>query len=317
MVLGACLVTARAATAQYTQNDVDCSGLKLVAASGVPTGQTHGYRFHGVCNIIQISSVKETALGINYENKTSVKVLGTVWADLAASWNSQTGDFKEQAKTQGTYPGEVSMVLRCTADPVLWNGGFIGIKPPCQGLAYSNTTGWDGFDRVYAVPRPISLGKTTLSEATALSQQQAANAPSAPPPPPAPTPTSPSPTIPRVTTTTRTQPVVAVAPPIPVAPTRTVTAPAPSPPPESSGEIALAPAVRVELQDGRALVADQGEGAMRWAIIGPKGHLLRRFPPGSKLTEGPHHDLTITWAGGSYRAGKRDTDKSKEKAHHH
>jgi hypothetical protein len=317
-ILAAGVVVAHAASAQVgpttTTTNVqgaDCTGLKLVAASGIPAGPSRKYTFHGICRILELYPKTGNVAGFEYDaDDGEAKTLATVWTDLAATWNSQTGDFKEVAKTQAPYAGTISMVLRCAGDPVL-----TGVT--CKGLGYTNTTGWSGFDRVYAVPRPISRGKTTLAEATALSQQAQQQVANNPPPPPEPTPTSP--TIPRVSMPTRTG-TVAVAPPrIAVAPVRSTPTPVPPPPPESTGpmEIALAPAVRLDLQDGRAIVADDGEGALRWAIVGPADQLLRRFPAGSKVKESPSHDLTVHYPGGSYRAGKWRPGKSKGQGRRH
>jgi hypothetical protein len=319
-ILAAGFVFAHAASAQIfptskTTNvaDADCRGLKLVAASGIPGGPTREYKFHGTCKILEVYPTTGSFAGFEYDKGADAKTLATVWTDLVATWNSQTGYFREDAKTQAPYAGLVSMVLRCAGDPVL-----TGVT--CKGESYSNTTGWSGFDHAYAIPRPISRGKTTLAEATALSQQHVTSGspnPPAPPPPPAPTPTSP--TIPRVPAPTRTAPVAVASPQIALVPTRSTLSPGPPPPPASTGplEIALAPAVRLDLQDGRAIVADDGEGGLRWAIVGPKDQLLRRFPAGSKVTEGSHHDLTVHYPGGSYRAGQRGHEKSKGHGHGH
>jgi len=314
-ILAAGFVLTHAASGQITPtstttnvDDVDCRGLKLVAASGVPAGPTRQYKLHGICKILEVYPKTGSFAGYEWSEDTKVETLGTVWTDLVATWNSQTGFFREDAKTQSPYPGLVSMVLRCAGDPVL-------TSVTCKGLSYSNTTGWSGFDRAYAIPRPISRGKTTLAEATALSQQAVASGAPAPPPPPTPT----SPTIRRAPVPTGTEPVVAIASPrIAVAPVRSTPSPTP-PPPESagSGEITLAPAVRLDLRDGRAIVADDREGALHWAIVGPTDQLLRRFPAGSKLTESSHHDLTVHYPGGSYHAGQRRNDKSKAQGHHH
>jgi hypothetical protein len=314
-ILAAGFVFAHVASAQVTPtstttnaHNVDCRGLKLVSASGIPAGPTREYKLHGLCNIQEVYSKTGSFAGFEYDqDDPEAKTLATVWTDVVATWNSQTGDFTEAAKTQAPYAGLVSMVLRCAGDPVL-----TGVT--CKGLGYSNTTGWDGFDRAYAIPRPISRGKTSLAEATALSQQPVASTPPPPPPPPAPTPTSP--TIQRVPVPTRTAPVAVAPPRIALAPVRSTPSPAP-PPPESAGpvEVALAPAVRLDLQDGRAIVADNGEGALRWAIAGPTGQLLRRFPAGSKVTEGSSHDLTVHYPGGSYRAGQLKPEKSRRQGH--
>jgi hypothetical protein len=297
--LGTCLVVGSEASAQVSsttkeRNDVDCGGLALVSASGVPSGPIRGYKFHGTCKILEVYSTTKKLVGYTYDQSADASVLGTVWADLAATWDSKTGWFKEDMKTtQGPYPGQISMELRCAGDPVL-----TGVT--CSGVNYSNSTGWDGFDGAYAIPRPISRGKTTLAQATALSQQQTANTPPSLPPDP-----TPAPTIQRAAVPSGTEPVVAVpSPQIVVQRTTPVPSPGPPPPPSSGRtEIPLAPAVRLDLQDGRAIVAEEDHKTTRWAIIDHKGQLLRRFPAGSRLLESSSHDLTIEWHGGSYRAG--------------
>jgi len=304
-IMGICLLYAQAVSAQIiptstTTNvsDANCGGLKLVAAAGIPSGQAREYKFHGICKILWVYPKTGSFAGYEWDKDTKIEEVASVWADVALSWNSQTGYMKEVTKTQFPYAGQISMELRCADDPVLTSVG-------CKGLSYTNTTGWGGFDRVYTVPRPLSRGKTTLAEASALSQQTASG-PSTPPAPP-PAPTSP---IQRLPVPTGTEPVAIATPQMQVAPTRSSPSPGPSSPPESSGEIPLEPAVRVELQDGRAIVADGAEGALRWTIVGPKGQLMRRFPAGAKLSEHGHGHLTLKWPGGSYAAGKRKPEKS-------
>jgi hypothetical protein len=303
VIVGAWIVLAPEASAQILSsttknlNDVDCGGLKLVAASGVPGGQTRGYKLHGTCKILRLHATTSDVAGFSYDKTTNSTVLATVWADLVASWDSKTASFKETMKTQDQYAGQVSMELRCADDPVL-----TGVT--CKGVTYANTTGWDGFDHAYAVPRPISRGKTTLAEATTLSQQQTASTPPSPPPDPTPQPA----TIRRLSLPRGTEPIApAPTAPIPVARTRSALTPAPAPPPPPAGptEIALAPGARVELQDGRAMVAQAKDRALRWAIVGPKEEVLRLFPAGSRLLESSNRDLTVSWGGGAYQAGHR------------
>lgn len=159
-ILAAGFVFAHASSAQVipsstTTNgrDVDCRGLKLVSASGIPAGPTREYKLHGLCKILEVYSKTGSFASFEYDQEDpEAKTLATVWTDVDATWNSQTGDFTEDAKTQAPYAGLVSMALRCASDPVL-----TGVT--CKGLGYSNTTGWDGFDRVYKVPRPISRAR--------------------------------------------------------------------------------------------------------------------------------------------------------------
>lgn len=305
-ILGTCLLYTQAVSAQIVPtstttnvNDANCGGLKLVAAAGIPSGKAREYKFHGICKILRVYPKTGSFAGYEWDKGAKVEELASVWADVAVSWNSQTGYLKEVTKTQHPYAGQITMDLRCAGDPVLTDVG-------CKGLSYSNTTGWSGFDRVYTVPRPLSRGKTTLAEASALSQQTASGPSTPPPPPPAPT----GPAIQRLPVPTGTEPVAMAAPQIKVAPTRSSPSPRPSPPPESSGEIPLQPAMRAELQDGRAIVADKAEGVLRWTIVGPQGQVMRRFPAGSKLSEHGHGQLTLKWPGGSYAAGKRKAEKS-------
>jgi len=243
-------------------DDADCRGLKLVAASGVPAGDAHSYKFQGVCKLLEVSNSSNQVFGVTTSTDSSTKTVGSVWVVAGAKWSAKTGEFAEKLQVQGQYPGEIKMSLKCAADPVITNGA-------CFPVAYSNTTGWDGFDHPYMVPRPITRGKTTVAEATAFSNKpkNAGSPTPPPPPPPAPVVTTPTPRRLALGTTMalRAAPVT----------------------------IALVAGARVALADGRTLVARPVGRTLEWVLVGARNQTLREFPPDARAVREPSGNVVV------------------------
>jgi hypothetical protein len=141
----------------------------LQAAQGVPDEPNHGYTFQGTCQA-WLQLIRDGEVEEQYG-------FTTLWAEAKASWDGKTNTLTERIKLTnpegGPYGGEVETVLKCAQDPLLF-------PPNCVLVAHKNTTGWDAFsDAAVSQKRPILAGKTTLGQATELSQKKGA----APPPP--------------------------------------------------------------------------------------------------------------------------------------
>ena len=146
----AVLLLATSTTAR-AQKDTDCAGLKLAEASGIPEGSSHVYRFQGTCDITERSN------GRTY-------LVAQQWTRAEAMWQAATGEFHESVTTEGKYPGTIEMWLKCGRDPVIESGSCIQVK-------FQNPTGWPGFDGAWKQHRPVTRGKTTLAEATAIAKR--------------------------------------------------------------------------------------------------------------------------------------------------
>jgi len=140
------LLVPRVALAQ----DADCRGLVLQAAAGVPADARHVYQFQGPCKL----SVGKFG-SINYPAQ---------WTRAQAEWNAVTGAFYERVVTEGKFAGTIEMWLKCAKDPVV-------TSVACVQVDYRNQTGWSGFDGAWKQSRPITRGKTTVFEATILSNK--------------------------------------------------------------------------------------------------------------------------------------------------
>lgn len=157
-------------------NRVDCTGLKLQGAEGVPDEPSHKYAFKGICKKY-LAHIKD-----GKEKSRSGEV--TFWAEAKAEWNGQANTLEESISLknpQGPYSGNVMTILKCTKDPIIYQASCVVIK-------HSNSTNWEPFSNAaLQQKRPILHGKTTLKEATELSKKKA----SSPPPPPPPSPSQP------------------------------------------------------------------------------------------------------------------------------
>lgn len=311
--LGAGLLLVSAAHAQvfssssYPYQDADCSGLKLTAAKGVPSGSVHKYAFHGPCKLLRSKVTTDKVAGIATGSSTSSVVEATVWVEAEAAWDKQSGLLSEEVKVEGAYAGTLSMLLKCAGDPVIYH-------VTCYQDAYDNETGWQGWDRAWLKARPITYGKTTPAQATAMSESGIAGNPPPPPPPPAPDEgKTPKPVALRdaakaVAATNASASTVSTKsqPGPPDAEVRLN--PQPEPP---SAEvrpgfttIPLKAGTRVALESRRVLAARREAQELRWAILDEKGVELRLFPAGSSALRSRTGDIVVDWGGGLYGAGR-------------
>jgi len=153
---------------------VQCGGLTLSSASGVPGGATHVYRFEGACNLREF----------DYDH-----VFGRPLVIADAKWDAASGTFTESvhllAPTTATYisngasavtvkvgTGAELDTFKCDTDPVLSKSAH------CLVASWHNGTGWggplDGFAKDPAsAQRPILLGFATPAQAAQLSHGNA------------------------------------------------------------------------------------------------------------------------------------------------
>jgi hypothetical protein len=141
--------------------DTDCHALKLKAASGVPDGAVHTYDFEGTCNLVNV-----------YPSGPSV--VRRFPARAHVTWDVSKRELVEHFATLGTFEwdhrtrgGEVESIYRCNEDPIVVKKGVA-----CTGVAHKNQTAIEPLSNPFKkLFRPITRGKTTLSEATALSRR--------------------------------------------------------------------------------------------------------------------------------------------------
>jgi hypothetical protein len=138
-------------TQAFSLEGANCKGLKLKEASGVPDGAVHTYKFVGTC---------WDGTSKNFPAEASV------------TWDGKARRLTENFTIIGTfingagksYSGTVSSVMRCNDDPLITKG-------VCNPESHNNETGAVFLSNPYKEgPRPITQGKTTLAEATALSK---------------------------------------------------------------------------------------------------------------------------------------------------
>lgn len=164
----AAAVTANPLASQMKPGPLDCSGLKLHKASGVPQGPVRGYAFRGPC--------KATVSGSKLAMAGGGNSFGTPWVDAEVGWDSKTATLTNSLTLSGAtagVTGKVQMLFKCNADPVLGPAA-------CTAVKFNDETGWPGFKFYFDNGQPIT-GATTLAEASALSKGSGAV-----PPPPAP-----------------------------------------------------------------------------------------------------------------------------------
>jgi hypothetical protein len=147
------------------ESDTDCHALKLKAATGLGSGAVRTYDFEGTCNLIEL-------------RKSGPKVERRFPAKAHVTWNAQKKELVEDFSTIGTfqyrefpaYPlvtlgGNVHSVYACNDDPIVVTHGVA-----CNGVSHENHTGIPMLSNPYKkLYRPITRGKTTLAEATVLS----------------------------------------------------------------------------------------------------------------------------------------------------
>jgi hypothetical protein len=260
----------------FSSTELSCAGLKLETAWGVPDGAERKYAFGGSCRIYQSD-------GEGQQHDFPVMA--------EASWNSKTKKLTEGLQILGDFEyydahvaGSVQSIYLCSADPIIGPAA-------CNGDAHENEIDLDQFSQSFLAHKPLLAGRTTLAEAIKLNQKKG----SSPPPPPPPPPAKPKPIV-RAT----------LKPPGPVS----VTTIKPKPPaadctsvaPRRS-EVPLIPGVQLRLRSGRAVVAQQADSGLRWAIVGPDRAILRLFRAGSRTFRTANREVVVDWGGGSYNAG--------------
>jgi hypothetical protein len=147
---------------EFTTPGANCEGLKLQAATGVftPTsmvGTRHTFSFVGTC----------------FDGAKSFPAAASV------EWDRGGFTLKENFGILGTfvnsagksYSGSVQSVFKCNEDPL------VVPQAVCNGVAHNNETGAKFLSRPYLEQhRPITKGKTTFTQAKALSTAAAAAA---------------------------------------------------------------------------------------------------------------------------------------------
>ncbi len=246
--------------------DCDCGGLKLETASGVPLAARHEYRFKGTCALLPEAAPPGSAAGTRTDADRRFEPAASVSVVAEAVWDQALGTFEERLTVKGAYAGVVTMVLKCPSDPLL-------AEVACTPVSFANTTGWAGFDQPYAVPRPITRGRTTLEEASAFSRTPE-RGPTPPPPGAKPS---------RAKTGTGWQPEGNVVLP---------------------GPIALVAGARVPLADGRALVASTVGQDLVWTLVGPGGESVQVFPAGARAVRSESGAIVIDTKLGPVRLGR-------------
>lgn len=143
---------------------VDCSGLKLKDATGVPSAGKHGYVLVGICR-----SWLTGPLGTMGKE---VKAFMT----LQAAWDQKANTFSEAAKLEGGVSGKVQTQFKCSSDPYLGNsspvssfGNAFSGNAPCIRISHTNTTPWPGLTVNPNKGWPIGLGHVNADEAAKLS----------------------------------------------------------------------------------------------------------------------------------------------------
>lgn len=273
----------------FTTAVVDCKGLQLQAAAGVPGNPVHTYEFVGDCRLL---------VG---DGKNPPKLVWTFPVKAAARWDGGKHELKEWFQILGGFEwngavigGQLKSTFTCSGDPIVWPA--VGITPVCNGIAYDNGTNLKPLDAYYAKHHPVTFRRASLDLATKLS----ANAPPPSgngdvPPPPAPKPNS-TPRLPVI-------PVPTNDPPLPPHPVtrgvpprdntgRIVAAPPPTFP--APGPLPLRAGAALPLADGNALAARSMNGALRWVITDPRGRVLRVFPSGATAATDAQGKVTVS-----------------------
>jgi hypothetical protein len=121
----------------------------------------HTYGFEGTCNLVSV-----------YPGGPSVQ--RTFPARAHVTWNASTRELVESFATIGTFDfdkrtrgGTLRSSYRCNQDPIVVTKGVA-----CTGVAHENETAIEPLSNPFLkLYRPITRGKTTLAEATALSRR--------------------------------------------------------------------------------------------------------------------------------------------------
>ncbi len=134
-----------------TENTAEpnCFGLKLKAASGVPGAPIHEYLFVGACFDGERSFPAEAKVRWDGNAQTLTEVYRII------------GTFVNKAGK--SYSGTVRSVLKCNDDVLIAPGA-------CNGESHLNQTGAVFLSNRYKRREPITMEKTSLSEAATLSK---------------------------------------------------------------------------------------------------------------------------------------------------
>jgi len=256
----------------------DCNRLKLISVSERPDGSEQSLGFAGTCILAQ-------------GPQENVQVVGQITARAEAIWKPEVGELQETVVSDGPqFKGYVTMKLHCDRNPVLE-------RAECSRLAYSNTTGWRGFDEFKYKARPVTMGRASSDEMAALQAGSTGREPSAGLQPP----TS---TVARAAAALRSIDSTATPP--------NDSADQASAASESAADndsiwvvVPLTADVRIPLEDARIIAARDEAGGLRWAILGRDGTtVLRLFPEGSRTLKSGFGAVVVDWGGGVYEAGR-------------
>jgi hypothetical protein len=133
---------------------LNCEGLKLAAAKGVPALTLHDYKFAGSCQLVAFG-------GMNQSSSETLIV------DGVATWNATTGTLKERLRVEGSlgkHSGDVETVFKCGGDPLIGAAA-------CVVVSHNNSTKLDEFSGPpLKQHQPILKGRTTMAEATQFSK---------------------------------------------------------------------------------------------------------------------------------------------------
>ncbi len=136
---------------------VQCPGLKLAGAAGLPNGDTHSYKFGGTCTLFQQKSMVTVPL-------TDFPVV------VKASWDTNKHRLTERLEFVGSfnfqgesYSGDVHTLFDCSNDPIVTGMTL------CKAVQHTNSTGLDALSSAYNSKRPYAQGTTSLAAATAMS----------------------------------------------------------------------------------------------------------------------------------------------------
>ena len=133
---------------------LNCAGLKLAAAKGVPALMLHDYKFAGSCQVVAFG-------GMNQSSSETLIV------DGVATWNATTGTLKERLRVEGSlgkHSGDVESVFKCGGDPLIGAAA-------CVVVSHNNSTKLDEFSGPpLKQHQPILKGRTTMAEAAQFSK---------------------------------------------------------------------------------------------------------------------------------------------------
>ena len=150
---------------------IDCSGLKLQGAVGLPGAGDHAYSLAGPCRQVLERYTDGKHSGSSEMSRAFIKVRG--------SWDSNTNRFSEYVTVEGAEGGEMTSAFKCASDPYI-------TETLCSVDAHSNDTQWASLsNKAMLNSLPLGQGITNEDEATRSATSSAGAPPPPPPPPPA------------------------------------------------------------------------------------------------------------------------------------